>query len=126
MVMQGTLEILFTYMNAKGTHYFLGQSKTTKFYLKVERKRRKTSTSNLSYGVKTRSSDKTELVSGTDEKDGTDEKHGTSLVKPSKKRHYAQDVRIPDYIVREKSATGVFIGTPQDTSTNPPVRSLLR
>ena len=109
------LEILLTYMNAKSTHYFYGQYQTTKFYLKVERKGHKSpSTSNLSYGVKAKSSDESDLASGTDEMhetDGTDESQVTSPIKTSKQRHYVQDVRIPNYVVRERSATGVFIGT---------------
>ena len=100
------LDQLHTSLNAKNKHVCRGHVKFTDFYLKCKRARLHPSPtpSTSSCGVETRRSNKdTDPPSSFEAPcdSSEDEKHRTSLNKTPKRKHYAQDVRIPDFIVHE-------------------------
>ncbi|MEM6687506.1 MAG: hypothetical protein AAF617_17130 [Bacteroidota bacterium] len=100
------LDQLHSSLNAKNKHVCRGQVKIIDFYLKCKRTRLhpSASLSTSSCSVETRSSNKdTDPPSSSEAPCDlfVDEKQRTSLDKTSKRKHYAQDVRIPDFVVHE-------------------------
>lgn len=103
------LEVLLLHFNAKSTHVCSAQLKLIGFYLKIESYRLKSPSSTPS-DVRTRSSYESSYESNPVSSDA-EKKHESPLVKSSK-RHYAQDVRIPDFVVYKRLTNGTYFGTP--------------
>ena len=98
------LDQVHTSLNAKNKYVCRGQVKITDFYLKCKRKKLHPTPSNSSSSVETRSSCKQTGHPSSSEAPcdlSLHEKHMTSLDKTLKRKHYAHDVRISDFVVHK-------------------------